>query len=48
MVYRIYTERKKGFEAEARALLSEIREFLQIGSVASIRVLNRYDVENIA
>lgn len=47
MVYRIYTERKEGFEAEARALLAEIREFLLIKSVSSLRVLNRYDVENI-
>jgi len=46
MVYRIYTERKKGFEAEAKALLSDIREFLLIKSVSSLRILNRYDVEN--
>ncbi len=47
MVYRIYTERKNGFEAEARALLADIRELLQIKSVSSLRLLNRYDVENI-
>ncbi len=47
MVYRIYTERKKGFEAEARALLADIRELLRIKSVSSLRLLNRYDVENI-
>jgi len=47
MVYRIYTERKKGFEAEARALLADIRELLRIKSVLSLRLLNRYDVENI-
>jgi len=47
MVYRIYTERKTGFEAEAKALLEDIRGLLQIKSVLSLRLLNRYDVENI-
>ena len=47
MVYRIYVEKKPGLENEARALHSEIREFLGIESVEKIRILNRYDAENI-
>jgi phosphoribosylformylglycinamidine synthase len=47
MVYRIYTERKEGFGAEAKALLHDLRELLQIKSLVSLRLLNRYDVENI-
>ncbi len=47
MVFRIYTERKKGFENEAKALLYDLRELLQIKSLSSLRLLNRYDVENI-
>ena len=47
MVYRIFTEKKKELAAEARALLSDINTLLQINSVTSLRVINRYDAENI-
>ncbi len=47
MVYRIYVEKKEGLANEAKALLSDIRSLLQIKSVESVRLINRYDVENI-
>ena len=47
MVYRVYVEKKAGQTHEADGLLREIRDFLQIEGLASVRVLNRYDVENI-
>lgn len=47
MVYRIFTEKKIGFNNEATALLSDVRTLLEIKSVEKIRVFNRYDVENI-
>ena len=47
MVYRIYVEKKAGLDNEARALLSEIRTFLGIESVDRVRLINRYDAENI-
>ena len=47
MVYRIYVEKRQGLDNEARALLSEISTFLGIGSVERVRVINRYDAENI-
>ncbi len=47
MVYRIYVEKKAGLDNEARALLSEIRTFLGIESVEKVRLINRYDAENI-
>ena len=47
MVYRVYVEKKAGQTHEADGLLREIRDFLQIDALASVRVLNRYDVENI-
>lgn len=47
MVYRIFTEKKRGLAAEARALLNDINTLLQIKSVTSLRVINRYDAENI-
>ena len=47
MVYRVYVEKKQGQTHEADSLLREIRDFLQIGSLKGVRVLNRYDVEKI-
>ena len=47
MVYRVYVEKKKELANEARALLSDIKELLGINSVEDVRLLNRYDVENI-
>ena len=47
MVYRVYVEKKKGQTHEADNLLREVREFLQIKSLSAVRVLNRYDVEQI-
>ena len=47
MVYRIYVEKKAGLDNEAVALKSEISTFLGIKSVERVRILNRYDAENI-
>ena len=47
MVYRVYVEKKQGQTHEADSLLHEVRDFLQIKGLQSVRVLNRYDVEKI-
>lgn len=47
MPYRIYTEKKKELAEEAHGLLSDINNLLCIPSVKDLRILNRYDVENI-
>ena len=47
MVYRVYVEKKAGQTHEADSLLREVKDFLQIGQLESVRVLNRYDVEKI-
>ncbi len=47
MVYRIFVEKKKELAHEASALLKEARSFLGIKGIEDIRVINRYDVENI-
>ncbi len=47
MVYRIYVEKKAGLAGEADSLLGDIRSFLGIKTADSVRVINRYDVENI-
>lgn len=45
-MYRIYVERKAGFQSEAQSILSEINGFLGISSVKGVRYFNRYDIEN--
>ena len=47
MVYRVYVEKKQGQTVDADSLLKEVKEFLQISGLKSVRVLNRYDAENI-
>ncbi len=47
MVYRIFVEKKKELAHEAMSLLSDVNSLLLIDSVKDIRILNRYDVENI-
>ena len=47
MVYRIYVEKKENLANEAKALLGDIRSLLGINNLTALRLLNRYDVENI-
>ncbi|MBR4241566.1 MAG: phosphoribosylformylglycinamidine synthase [Eubacterium sp.] len=47
MVYRIFVEKRENLANEAASLLSEIRDFLKINSITNLRILNRYDAENI-
>ena len=47
MVYRVYVEKKQGLEAEAKSLRYDIRHLLGIKSLDDVRIVNRYDVENI-
>ena len=48
MVYRIFVEKKKELAHEANSLYSELKNLLGISSLTSVRILNRYDVENIS
>ena len=47
MVYRVYVEKKKELAHEAAALAEDIRGLLRITGLKEVRILNRYDVENI-
>ena len=47
MVYRIFVEKKSGFTQEADALFFEATQMLGIKSLNKVRILNRYDAENI-
>ncbi|NLC92140.1 MAG: phosphoribosylformylglycinamidine synthase [Treponema sp.] len=47
-MYRLYVERKAGFDNEAKRIYSEITGFLGIAVVTAVRYFNRYDIENIS
>ncbi len=48
MVFRIFVEKKDGLQNEARAICSELRTLLGMKGLKNVRLLNRYDVENIS
>jgi phosphoribosylformylglycinamidine synthase len=48
MVYRVYVEKKPGLRLEADSLFTELRELLGVRGLAGLRLLNRYDAENIS
>lgn len=47
-VRRIYVEKKKPYAVRAKELKSEIKSYLDIKTLKNVRVLIRYDIENIS
>ena len=47
MVYRVFVEKKEGLANEAKALLSDAVNLLGIKNLTDVRIINRYDAENI-
>ena len=48
MVKRIYVEKKEPFAVKSKELCEEIRSYLNIQGVKRVRVLIRYDIENLS
>ena len=47
-VRRIYVEKKSAYAVSAHELMHELKSYLGITDVSSVRVLNRYDIDNIS
>ncbi|MBQ5321232.1 MAG: phosphoribosylformylglycinamidine synthase [Oscillospiraceae bacterium] len=47
MVYRVFVEKKKELANEAKGLFSDAKNLLGISELTGVRVINRYDAENI-
>ncbi|WP_375169386.1 phosphoribosylformylglycinamidine synthase [Gardnerella vaginalis] len=47
MVFRVYVEKRNGFDVQAQQLLHELKEILGISAITSARIINRYDLEGI-
>ncbi len=48
MVYRVFAEKKRELANEAKSLLADVNGLLGITSLKDVRVINRYDAENIS
>ena len=46
-VKRVYSEKMPEFAVKAKELSEEISSYLNINTVTNVRVLIRYDIENI-
>ena len=47
-VRRVYVEKKPDFAVKAKELSAEVKNYLGIKTVTNVRVLVRYDIENIS
>ena len=47
-VYRCYTEKREGFQVEARKLLQDLKEQLGIAGLTRLRILCRYDAQGLS
>ena len=47
-VYRIYVEKKTEFNIDGKAVLEDLRTALRIEGVTDVRIINRYDAEEIS
>ncbi len=46
-VFRVYSEKRQDHAVEARNLLSDLKNTLGLDGISGVRILNRYDLQNI-
>ncbi len=46
-VRRVFVEKKKGFDVEAKGMLSDLKQNLSLDTLEDVRIINRYDVTGI-
>ncbi|MBE5039278.1 phosphoribosylformylglycinamidine synthase [Ructibacterium gallinarum] len=47
-IKRLFVEKKKGFDIEARAMYHDLKDNLGLSALTGVRMINRYDVEGIS
>ncbi len=47
-VFRIFVEKKPAYAVEAKSILKDIKTALRIDELTGLRIVNRYDAENIS
>jgi phosphoribosylformylglycinamidine synthase len=48
MIRRVFVEKRPGFDTEAGQMMEDLRESLGLSALAGLRLINRYDVEDLA
>ena len=48
MVTRVFVEKRKGFDVEARHMMADLRDNLGLKAIEDLRILNRYDVSGLS
>lgn len=48
MVTRVFVEKRKGFDVEARHMMADLRQNLGLKAIEDLRILNRYDVSGLS
>lgn len=48
MVFRAITEKKEGFDIQAKAVYTDLRDNLRVAGLEDVRILGRYDIEGIS
>lgn len=48
MLYQVFVEKRREFAEEAKALLADLQTFLGIHELRSVRIVNRYYVEQVS
>ena len=46
-ISRVYSEKKKGFDVEARGVFEDVKRNLHLEKLEGVRVFNRYDIEGL-
>ncbi len=46
-IQRLFVEKKKGFDVEAKAMCHDLKENLGLKGLTGVRMINRYDVEGL-
>ena len=46
--YRVYVEKREGFNVEALEILNNLKTQLKIDNLTSLKVVNRYDVQGVS
>ncbi len=46
-IKRLFVEKKKGFDIEAKAMCRDLKENLGLAGLKDVRIINRYDVEGL-
>ena len=48
MVYRLFVEKKPGFDVEAGLLATDLRQNLGVKAVTGVRIFRRYDIAGLS